>query len=187
MSDEAAVAAAGGDESTMANPFVIIARDIAQAWYANLQPGTIDSWGNLRKKLCNHFKAVSLVSRNPMELFACIQAERQPIHDFWRRFVQLRAKTPDIADDSVIIVATNGVRLGPCAYRLARKPPKLIVELHKVMEKYIRSDIVHRSKIEAFRPQNQSPMRQQQRNQYPRNDPINVNTIEATPPQQQRQ
>jgi hypothetical protein len=147
----------------------------------------IDSWRNLRKKMCNHFKGVSLASTNPMELFTCIQAECQPLRDFWRWFVQLRAKTPDITDDSVMIVATNGVRPGPCAYRLARKPPKHIAELHKVMEKYIISDTVHHSKTEAFRPQNQPPMRLQQRNQYPRNDPINVNTIEATPPQQQRQ
>jgi hypothetical protein len=114
-----------------------------------------------------------------MELFICIQAERQPLRDFWRRFVQLRAKTPDIIDDSVIIVATNGVRPGPCAYRLTRKPPKHIAELHKVMEKYIRLDTVHRSKTEAFWPQNQPPTRQQQRNQYPRNDAINVNTSTA--------
>ena len=50
MSYEAAVAAAGGDEYTMAKSFVIIAWDIAQSWYNNLPPGSIDSWGNLRKK-----------------------------------------------------------------------------------------------------------------------------------------
>ena len=43
MSYEAAVAAAGGDENTMAKSFVIIARDIAQSWYSNLPPGSIDS------------------------------------------------------------------------------------------------------------------------------------------------
>jgi hypothetical protein len=51
---------------------------------------------------------------------------------------------PDITNDSVIIAATNGVRPGPCASRLTRKPPKNITELHKVMEKYIRSDTLQR-------------------------------------------
>lgn len=48
MSYEAAVAAAGGDEATMEKSFIIIARDIAQSWYNNLDPGTINSWGRLR-------------------------------------------------------------------------------------------------------------------------------------------
>jgi len=59
MSYEAAVAAAGGDENTMAKSFVIIARDIAQSWYSNLLSDSVDSWGSLREKLCNNFKGVS--------------------------------------------------------------------------------------------------------------------------------
>ena len=43
MSYEAVVAAAGGDEYTMAKSFIIIARDIAQSWYSNLLPGSIHS------------------------------------------------------------------------------------------------------------------------------------------------
>jgi hypothetical protein len=43
MSYEAIVAAAGGDEFTMAKSFMIIARDIAQTWYNNLPLGSIDS------------------------------------------------------------------------------------------------------------------------------------------------
>jgi hypothetical protein len=83
MSYEAAIAIAGRDEFTMAESFVIIARDIAQAWYNNLSPSSIDSWGNLHEKLCNHFKGISPSSTNPMELFTCIQAEREPLQDFW--------------------------------------------------------------------------------------------------------
>ena len=77
-----------------------------------------------------------------MELFTCTQSEREPVRDFWRRFVQLRARTPDITDDVVILAAVNGVRPGPCSLRLTRKPPKNIVELHEVMEKYGRADTV---------------------------------------------
>jgi hypothetical protein len=186
MSYEAAVSAAGGDDYTMAKSFVIIARDVAQTWYANLQPGTIDSWAILREKLCNHFKGVSLATSNPIELFNCTQQEREPLKEFWRRFVQLRAKTPDITDDSVIIAATNGVRPGPCASRLARKPPRDTAELHEVMDKYIRSDTVHHSKIEALRPHSRPSPVNQQRTRYPRSEPYAVNTIETAPPQQQR-
>ena len=87
----------------------------------------------------------------------------------------------------MILAAVNGVRPGPCSSRLARKPPKTITELHEVMDKYIRSDTVFRSKTEALKPQTHPPLRPPQRNQYPHNEPINVNTIETTPPQRQRQ
>ena len=149
MSYEAAVVAVGGDEYTMVKSFVIIALDIAQSWYSNLSPGSIDSWGSLHEKLCNNFKGISPSATNPMELFTCTQAEREPLQDFWRRFVQLRARTPNITDGVVILAAVNGVRTGPCSLRLTRKPPKTIVELHEVMDKYIRSDTIFRSKTEA--------------------------------------
>jgi hypothetical protein len=45
MSYKAVVAVAGGDETTMAKSIVIIAQDIAQSWYNNFQPRSIDSWG----------------------------------------------------------------------------------------------------------------------------------------------
>jgi hypothetical protein len=51
MSYEATMAAAEEDEATMAKSFVIIARDIAQSWYSNLRPRSIDSRGDLWDKL----------------------------------------------------------------------------------------------------------------------------------------
>ena len=120
-----------------------------------------------------------------MELFTCTQAEREPLWDFWWRFVQLRVRTLDITDDKVILAAVNGVRPVPCSSRLARKPSKTITELHEVMENYIRSDTVHRTKIDALRPQVRPPLSLPQHNQYPRNEAINVNAIESAPPQQQ--
>ena len=158
MSYKAAAAAAGGDEYTMAKSFMIIARDIAQSWYNNLPPGSIDSWGSLHEKLCNNFKGISPLATNPIELFTYTQAKKEPLRDFWRRFIQLRARTANIIDDVVILAAVNGVRPGPCSSRLARKPPKTIVELHEVMDKYIRSDIVFRSKTEALKPQMRPPL-----------------------------
>jgi hypothetical protein len=140
---------------------VIIAWDIAQSWYSNLPPGSIDSWGSLREKLCNNFKGVSPSANNPMELFTCTQSEREPLRDFWRRFVQLRVRTLDITDDAVILAAVNRVRPRPCSSRLARKPPKTIAELHEVMEKYSRADIVFCTKTEAQRSQAHQPLKLQ--------------------------
>ena len=82
MSYEATVVAASGDEYTMAKSLMIIARDIAQSWYNNLLPGSIDSWVSLHKKLCNNFKGISPSATNPLELFTCTQTEREPLRDF---------------------------------------------------------------------------------------------------------
>jgi hypothetical protein len=86
-----------------------------------------------------------------MELFTCTQSEREPLRDFWLRFVQLRARTPDITDDAATLAAVNKVRLGPCSSRLSRKPPKTIADLHEVMEKYSRADTIFRTKTKAQR------------------------------------
>lgn len=77
-----------------------------------------------------------------MELFACTQVEREPLQDFWKRFLHLRARTLGITNEVVILAAANGLRLGLCSSRLARKPPKTIAELHEVMKKYSRVDTV---------------------------------------------
>jgi hypothetical protein len=83
MSYEAAVAAAGGDEATMAKSFVIVARGIAHSWYSNLLPGSICSWADLRHKLCTNFKGVSTTTANPIEIFNSRQAPNEPLRDWW--------------------------------------------------------------------------------------------------------
>ena len=86
-----------------------------------------------------------------MELFTYTQSKREPLRDFWQRFVKLRVRTPDITNDAVILAAINRVRPGPCSSRIARKTPKTIVELHEVMEKYSRADTIFRTKTKAQR------------------------------------
>jgi hypothetical protein len=82
MSYEAAVTAAGGDEATMAKCFIIVTHDIAQSWYNNLHPGSIESWGDLRKKLCTNFKGISIAPNHTMDLFSCKQGEREPLQEY---------------------------------------------------------------------------------------------------------
>ena len=107
MSYEAAVAAAGGDENTMAKSFVIIARDIAQSWYSNLGPGSVESWADLRDKLCTNFKGISVAPSHPIDWFNCKQAKREPLQEYWRRFIHIQARTPNITDEVVILAAVN--------------------------------------------------------------------------------
>jgi hypothetical protein len=109
MSYEAVVAGAEGDEATMAKSFIIIARDIAQSWYNNLQSGSVTSWGDHRDKVCTNFKGVTRTSINPIELFNYRQGEREPLQDYWQRFIVIRARTPGISDKAVILAAVSGL------------------------------------------------------------------------------
>ena len=177
MSYEAAVAAAGGDESTMAKSFVIILRDIAQTWYSNLRPGTVDSWATLRDKLCTNFKGITPAPLNPIELFNCKQEEREPLQDYWRRFIQIRARTPGISDEAVILAAVSGLRPGPCSSKFARKPANSIEELHETMERYCRADMDFRAKSDARRSQQRPQPRPQPRESNPRQEQSNVGAI----------
>lgn len=153
MSYEAAVAAAEGDEATMAKSFVIIARDIAQSWYSNLQLGSITSWGDLHDKLSTNFKGVTTTLINPIELFNCRQGEREPLQDYLQRFIQIRARTSGISDEAVILAAVSGLWPGPYSSMFVRKVAKTITELHEVREKYSRADTDYRTKSESHRSQ----------------------------------
>ena len=105
MSYEATVVAAGGDEATMAKSFVIVAREVARSWYSNLRPGSIHSWADLRSKLKTNFKGVGTNTMNSTEILNCHQGQNEPLREWWRRFIQIKAKTPGISDESVILAA----------------------------------------------------------------------------------
>ena len=62
------------------------------------------------------------------------------IHDYFQKFVQLKAKTPDVPDKIAIEAAIKGLRIGPFAAHLARKKPTSIQQLYDEFEKYYRLD-----------------------------------------------
>jgi hypothetical protein len=47
----------------------------------------------------------------------------------------------------VIIDAIKGLRVGQCAYHLAREKPTTVVELYEVIQKYCKSDNDYRKRI----------------------------------------
>lgn len=117
-----------------------------------------------------------------MELLSCVQGEKEPLQDYWQRFVQARARTLGITNEAVILALVNGLRPGPCSSKLSRKPAKTIAELHNIVDKYARADTDYRAKTEVqrnqYRPQNRQPPREP----YPRRDQVAVNNIDRAPP-----
>jgi hypothetical protein len=184
MSYEAAVAAAGGDHNTMAKSFVIVARGLAQAWYCALPPNTIRTWVELRSALRTNFKGVDSEMVNCTELLNVVQRSNEPLQEWWRRFLQTKARTEGLTDQSVIMAAVSCMRPGPCHSKIERRQPKTLAELHEILKKYCRADNSHKAKVDALRP----PHQQQQAQRPPRFDNApcadfaRVGAIAASPP-----
>jgi len=126
MSYEAAVASAGGDDAVLAKSFVIAAEGDALAWYSMLKPSTVYSWENLRDKILANFKGLAAQSLTSTDLFQCKQMQGETLHDYFRKFMQVKAKAPDVPDEIFIEAAIKGLRIGPFAAHLARKKPTSI-------------------------------------------------------------
>ena len=126
MSYEAAVASAGGDDAVLVKSFVIAAEGDALAWYSMLKPSTVYSQENLWDKILANFKGLAAQSLTSTDLFQCRQMQGETLHDYFWKFVQLKAKAPDVPEEIAIEAAIKGLRIGPFIAHLARKKPTSI-------------------------------------------------------------
>lgn len=76
---------------------------------------------DLRDKVCSNFKGVNMAPNHLMDLFNYKQGEREPLQEYWLRFIQLRACTPNIIDKVVILATVNGQLSRHYSSRLTRK------------------------------------------------------------------
>ena len=53
---ETSIGATGGDDSTKAKAFIMVATGIARAWYTTLALGSIESWEQLRDLIISEFQ-----------------------------------------------------------------------------------------------------------------------------------
>ena len=70
------------------------------------------------------------------------------MRDFFQRFVQLKAKAPNVLEDVAIKAAIKGLCIEAFAAHLSREKPSTIEELYNVFEKYCRSDNDLRRRLE---------------------------------------
>ena len=153
MSFEAVVASAGGNEAVLAKSFIIVAEGDALARYSMLKPSAVYSWEDLRDKILANFKGITSESLTSMDLFQCKQNQGEALKDYFQKFVQIKAKAPNVPKDVAIEAAIKGLRIGPFAAHLAREKQRTIEDLYSKFEKYCRSDNDLRRRLEE---QNQS-------------------------------
>jgi hypothetical protein len=83
------------------------------------------------------------------------------LRDYFWRFVQVKAKAPNVLEEVAIEAAIKGLRLGPFAAHLAREKPTSMQELYNEFEKYCKSDNDLRKRLEE---QNQNKQQGNNRN-----------------------
>ena len=140
MSFEAAVASARGNDTVLSKSFVIAAEGDKLAWYSMLRLSSVYSWEDLRDKIITNFKGFTIKSLTSMDLFQCRQNQGEALRDYFQRFVQLKAKAPNVPEDVAIEAAIKGLRIRAFTAHLAREKPSTIQELYKEFEKYCRLD-----------------------------------------------
>jgi hypothetical protein len=57
-----------------------------------------------------------------------------------RSIIKLRARGPDVVEQSIIDATIQGMNLGPCGEYLERCPLKTISKLFEIMQEYCKSD-----------------------------------------------
>ena len=62
------------------------------------------------------------------------------MRDYFQRFVQLKAKAPNIPEDIAIEATIKGLRIRAFVAHLAWEKPSILEELYREFEKYCRSD-----------------------------------------------
>ena len=70
--------------------------------------------------------------------------------------IKLRAKGPDVTDQSIIDSVVNGISLGPCGEYLTRRRPKTVTKLFEIMQEYCISDRAKRRRLEEKSEQKKS-------------------------------
>ena len=64
-----------------------------------------------------------------MDLLQYKENQGEALKDYFQKFVQIKAKAPNVPEDVAIEAAINGHRIGPFVAHLAREKPRTIEDL----------------------------------------------------------
>ena len=81
----------------------------AHQWYSLLRPKSIQSWDQLKENLLVDFQGFQPIGVTTVDLFSCKQQLKEPLSQYFRRFIQIKAQISNIPDDVVIVVVIKGL------------------------------------------------------------------------------
>jgi hypothetical protein len=126
MSYEAATLSASGDDSVLVKSFIIAADEAATQWYSPLSTGVIHEWDDLKQRILSNFQGFQRSELTESDLFSCKQKDKEPLQNYFRRFVHLRAQAPNVLSAVAINAAIVGLRADQFRSHLMRERPKTL-------------------------------------------------------------
>jgi len=70
--------------------------------------------------------------------------DREPLPEYFRRFVQKKAQTPNFSEKDAIAKFIEGLLPSQLASHLDREPPRSLSELYAEVKKYAKSEADHK-------------------------------------------
>jgi hypothetical protein len=117
-----------------------------------------------------------------MDLFNCKQHPKEPLSQYYKRFIQIKSQITNIPAEVVTIAAIKRLRAGQCVAHLTREKPTSLAQLYEKIQKYCKSDEDYKKRIEEennFRNQNKSNnFHHPKQNNYERRHFSQVNQVE---------
>jgi hypothetical protein len=105
-------------------------------------------WQQLKDKILFNFQGFQAELDTEEYFLLCVQKEREPLPEFYRRFLQLKAQAPEVSDEQVIAQDIKALRAGSLHSLLVREWPKTVPELYDQFAKFSKSEIQHFRKLE---------------------------------------
>ena len=102
MAYEATIVSAGGDGPIMTKSFIMACEGLLANWYSHQPAGSITSWPQLKAKLRQDFQGFGRLDSNTIENFQCLQGDKEPLYDYFRRFVQKKAPISNFPEKDAI-------------------------------------------------------------------------------------
>ena len=82
------------------------------------------------------FQGFQPASLTDIDLFNCKQQIKEPLSQYFKRFIQIKAQIPNIPAEMVIIAAIKGFQVGQCASHLAREKPSIVASFTKTFKNF---------------------------------------------------
>jgi len=125
----------------MANYFPVVLDQASHQWLLGLPEDSFDSWEELRQTFIDNFIATCEHPGNKYDLERIRDRKNEPLHNYIRRFSDMRLKIPKISHDEAILAFIKGLCFHEAlSNKLLHKRPTTVAELLATAKNYADAD-----------------------------------------------
>ncbi|XP_010243878.1 PREDICTED: uncharacterized protein LOC104587836 [Nelumbo nucifera] len=131
---------AGADEACMCMAFSITFKGLAWAWYKNLTPGSIKSWGQFVDMFTANFTTSKKCPKSQESLLNVVPREGKSIRSYIKRFNETCLQILEFNPTVRLTAAQKGVTHKELRWYIKVNRPKTITEFLALAEKFISTE-----------------------------------------------